>query len=144
MANKKAIIDADLSVETKLIGLLTCIGQEFKSEIARRLTPMNISMIQLNILHALSFAPEQCLTVNQIKQTMIDDSPNVSRALNKLMAAGLIEKQRSSEDQRIVYIHLTEQGSNAHIDADKQLLDMKINGLTEEESKQLYDLIKKI
>ncbi|MGF1732548.1 MarR family winged helix-turn-helix transcriptional regulator [Photobacterium kasasachensis] len=144
MANKKAIIDADMSIESKVIGLITCIGQEYKSEMARRLAPMNLSMTQLNILHALSFAPDHCLTVNQIKQAMIDDSPNVSRALNKLMDAGLIEKQRSTQDQRIVHIHLTAEGAQAHVDADKQLLDMNVEGLTKDEVEQLFDLIKKI
>lgn len=144
MANKKAIVEADMSLENKVIGLITCIGQEYKSEMARRLTPMNLSMIQLNILHALSTAPDACLTVNQIKDSMIDDSPNVSRALNKLMDAGYIEKQRSTQDQRIVYIHLTKAGEIAHSEADKQLLSIRLEGLSPQEIEQLYNLVKKI
>lgn len=144
MANKQAIIQADINIESKVIGLIACIGQEYKSDITRRLAPMNISIIQLNILHALSFAPDNCLTVNQIKQTMIDDSPNVSRALNKLMDAGMIEKQRSTEDQRIVHIHLTDSGDKMHVEADKQLLDLKVGELTSSEMENLYELLKKI
>ena len=144
MANKQAIIDANISTEGKIIGLITCIGQEYKSEMARQLAPMNISMTQLNILHTLSFSPNHCLTVNQIKQAMIDDSPNVSRALNKLMESGFIEKQRNDKDQRIVHIHITEAGLETHINADKQLLGIRVNGLTDSEMTQLYELIKKI
>lgn len=146
LANKQAIIDSELHVHSKVIALVTCIGQEYKSEMTRRIAPMNISIIQLNILHTLSFAPDRCLTVNQIKQVMIDDSPNVSRALNKLMDANFIEKQRSSEDQRVVHIHLTDEGQRVHLEADALLIegDVPLNNLSEQEVEQLYGLLKKL
>jgi MarR family transcriptional regulator, organic hydroperoxide resistance regulator len=55
-----------------ILGLIACIGQEQKSEITRLLQPFEISLLQLQMLHALEFSPEGHLTVNQLKQTMID------------------------------------------------------------------------
>lgn len=74
---------------------------------------------------------------------MIDESPNVSRALNKLMDANLIEKQRDEVNQRVVYIHITQAGEDAHIHADTQLMSVKLD-MTETDAEQLYALLKKL
>lgn len=109
----------------------------------RKLKPTGLSLIQLEILHVLSKAPDKYLTVNQIKKMMVDESPNVSRALNKLMDAMLIEKQRDSEDQRVVYIHITEAGEQAHIDADKELVTVNLD-FAPGDAEKLYELLKKL
>ena len=145
MANKAAIIHSDLDIRQKITGLLVCIAQEKKAEITRLIAPFGVSMLQLNILHALSFAPEGELTVNQIKQLMFDESPNVSRSLNKLVDAGYVIKQRSEKDQRIVHIHITETGHQTHLDADKALLAMDNDlNLSSREAEQLYKLLAKL
>ena len=145
MANKAAIIHSDLDIRQKITGLVVCIAQKKKAEITRLITPFGISMLQLNILHALSYAPEGQLTVNEIKQLMFDESPNVSRSLNKLVDAGYVVKQRSEKDQRIVHIHITEIGRQTHIDADKALLSTTADmDLPEAELEQLYSLLVKL
>ncbi|WP_281558165.1 MarR family transcriptional regulator [Thalassomonas sp. RHCl1] len=143
MANKLAIINADIDTPKKVMALIACIGQEIKTEMTRKLKNTGLSLIQLEILHALSHTKDKRLTVNQIKSVMTDESPNVSRALNKLMEAGFIEKVRSSEDQRIVHIHITQAGENAHVEADKELLSLA-SPLTREDSEALLHLLKKI
>lgn len=143
MANKLAIINSKIDTPRKVMALIACIGQEVKTEIARKLKSSGLSLIQLDILHALSFAPDKCLTVNQIKSVMIDESPNVSRALNKLMEAGLIEKIRSKQDQRIVHIHITPEGEQAHIDADQELLSIE-PPIGEQDAQKLLELLKKL
>lgn len=144
MANKKLIINSDMSTEQKVIGLLSCIAQEQKVEMTRLIRPTSLSLLQLQLLHALSFAPDGTLTVNQLKAAMIDDTPNVSRTLNKLVEAGYITKERSTEDQRTVYITITEAGHKAHKDADKQILKHVSLGLTDKETELLYKLLLKL
>jgi len=143
LANKAAIINADVPTQFKAMGLIACIAQEQKVEMTRRISPTGLSLIQLELLHALDQAPEKSLTVNELKQVMIDDSPNVSRALNKLMEAGFIIKQRSEADQRVVHICITEAGSAAHQQADRALMDMKL-GLSDAETEQLFQLLAKL
>lgn len=143
MANKTAIIESELSTEHKVTALMLCIAQEKKVEITRLIQHTNLSILQLNILHSLSKSPEGHLTVNQIKQLMIDESPNVSRALNKLVDSGYIKKQRSEQDQRIVHIHITSEGEQAHVDADSSLLTMEL-GLSASEAEDLYRLLVKL
>nr|WP_275441482.1 MarR family transcriptional regulator [Psychrobium sp. MM17-31] len=100
-------------------------------------------MVQLMLLHALDFAPDHTLTVNQLKQTMVDESPNVSRALNKLVDKEYVTKKRCDKDQRTVFITATEQGLQAHRDGDKALMMMSVN-LSNDEINQLYGLLKKL
>ena len=143
MANKDAIINADIDTPKKVMALIACLGQEIKSSMTRQLKETGLSLIQLDILHALSFAPNKSLTVNQIKANMIDDSPNVSRAVNKLMDAGYIEKRRNRDDQRMVHITITAAGEQAHIDADKALMALK-SPLNDKDAEQLLVLLKKL
>ena len=143
MANKELIINADIALDMKLISLLICLGQEKAADMQRRINPWNLSLLQLHILHVLSEVPGGRLTVNQIKEFMIDDNPNVSRSINKLMENGYITKERSSDDQRVVHIAITETGMQAHEDADTEVLKMSLS-LSEKEQQNLFKLLSKL
>lgn len=145
MANKHLIIDADYPVEQKALALLVCTAQEITSEMTKSIKPLGLSLTQLQILHSLCEVPEGRLTVNQIKKVMIEDSPNVSRSLNKLMDNGHIVKERNLDDQRVVHISVTDSGRNAHIEADKLLMKSgaRLN-LRPDEMEQLYKLLAKL
>ena len=144
MANKNLIINADIPIEQKVLGLIICTGQELTTEMQRNIKHLKLSLTQLQILHTLSFAPKGKLTVNQIKQFMIDDSPNVSRSLNKLMENKLIVKKRRSDDQRIVDILITDAGREMHNKADKELLANSSINLSPEDTEKLYELLIKL
>lgn len=144
MANKELIINSNLTKEQKVQALIMCISQEKTSLMTKELKVFNISLTQLQILHLLDFAPNGELTVNQIKEYMIDESPNVSRSLNKLMDNELIIKKRSEKDQRVVFIKITEEGKEIHKKADKELIKHTNMQLNEKEVNSLYTLLKKI
>lgn len=143
MANKNLIVNSDMMLEQKVLALLGCIAQEYKAEMQRLINPLKLSLLQLNILHTLDKSPNGSLTVNQLKSAMFDQNPNVSRTLNKLVENDLISKERSNEDQRTVFISITQSGRNAHRAADKQLLTFS-SGLSEKDLEQLYTLLLKL
>ena len=143
LAKKQLIINSDLHTSEKVLGLLMCAGQEKQAEIARLLKPLDISLTQLNLLHTLDNQKAAELTVNQIKDMMVEDSPNVSRALSKLEAKGLIRKRRSEKDQRTVYVCITEQGRDMHLKGDKSIMNVSLP-LREEEFTLLYSLLAKL
>ena len=144
MAKKSLVIAApDMSLDQKVVALLLCIAQEKKGEIDRALEGTLQSMLQLNLLHALSKAPEKRLTVGQLKQVMVEDSPNVSRTLNKLAERGLVEKTRSADDQRTVHVSITRAGERAHTEGDARLMNLS-TGLAQRELKQLFELLTKL
>ncbi|BDD07077.1 MarR family winged helix-turn-helix transcriptional regulator [Aureibacter tunicatorum] len=145
MANKSLIIkNSSMSKELKALGLLMCTAQEYQSRFDKVLKPLGVSTLQLHILHELSHSENGSLTVNQVKDLMVEDSPNISRALNKLMSNGLIEKIRSKKDQRVVYIRLTEEGSLIHDKGDSVLCPLQSLNLKEDDVALLFDLLKKL
>ncbi|HDM8202575.1 TPA: MarR family transcriptional regulator [Vibrio harveyi] len=143
MANKQSIIDGDFPLESKILALIACIGQEQKMEMTRRIKHTGLSLTQLQLLHILSQAPLEGLTINQLKALMVDDSPNVSRAVSKLVDGGHAIKERSETDQRIVHVRITESGELAHMECDKSLMGISL-GLSESEVQNLYELLSKM
>ncbi len=143
MANKDLIIHSDLDLEHKVMGLLVCTAQEINVKVDRNIRPMGLSITQVNILHTLSKTPEGKLTVNQIKSLMVDESPNISRSLNKLMENGHIIKERNIEDQRIVHITITDSGRKAHENADQKNINISVN-LSDKDLETLYKILQKI
>lgn len=104
------------------------------------LKPLGISLQQLNVLSILKGQPANRATVSLIKDRMIDRMPNVSRMLNKLMEKGLIDKERQSADQRVVYIHLTAKGKAAAKEGRRLFRSVTFN-LTEEKALALSELL---
>jgi len=126
-----------------VLALLVCSAQEIRAEIDRLLGGTVQSFLQLNLLHALANAPERRLTVGQLRSVLVDERPNVSRALNKLVELGLVEKTRSETDQRTVYVSITEAGERAHVEGDARLAALRID-LDEPDLKQLFELLVKL
>ncbi|MCH4886475.1 MarR family transcriptional regulator [Acidaminobacter sp. JC074] len=145
MANKQLIIDAKYPTKFKVVGLIQCISHEIEAQTARLLKPFGISNTQLMILHELDLSDKDALTVNEIKERMVDESPNVSRSLSGLEKMGYIMKTRDKNDKRIVYISLTEEGVNLHHDCDRVITSQPDTlTLNEDEVQTLYELLKKI
>ncbi len=142
MANKQLLFESEIPSGAKALAMLICSAQEYQSRINLMLKKYSLSMTQLSILHILDTVNE-AITVGDIKEAMIEDSPNVSRALRKLEEKFLIEKQRDLKDQRIVYISITPEGRTLHIDCDVELSSIK-TGLTDSESESLSQLLLKI
>ena len=107
------------------------------------LKPLGLSLQQLNVLAILRGQPGHTATVNLVRERMIDRMPNVSRMLNKLMEKGLVAKERTDSDQRVVYIRLTPKGDKAAIKG-RELFRQVGYGLNNKEAKQLSGLLEKL
>ena len=75
---------------------------------------------------------------------MIERAPNATRLMDKLCDKKLIERVRCEHDRRVVFISITNQGLELLKTIDKTINVDFINNLTEEEAKQLSDLLDKI
>jgi len=102
-----------------------------------------ISPQQYNILRILNGANKP-LKVQTIKERMIERSPNATRLMDKLHAKHLITREHCPDDRRVVYINITKEGVSLLKTISKQeTLDL-LENLTENEAKQLSDLLDKI
>ncbi|MEL6538998.1 MAG: MarR family transcriptional regulator [Bacteroidota bacterium] len=76
----------------------------------RALKPFGISWQQFNILRILRGQHPESVCVADIKERMIDKMSNVSRLVEKLYQKGLVTRETSKQDRRMVDIQLTQPG----------------------------------
>ncbi|MBS0365256.1 MAG: MarR family transcriptional regulator [Proteobacteria bacterium] len=74
-----------------------------------RLAPLEMSSAQLIILASLAVATEP-LSASDLCKGISYDAGAMTRMLDRLEAKGLIRRQRSQLDRRMVHLELTEQG----------------------------------
>ncbi|WP_372770238.1 MarR family winged helix-turn-helix transcriptional regulator [Lutibacter sp.] len=115
---------------------LNTVGNEF-------LKPNKISNQQYNILRILKGANE-AVTVNMVKERMIEKSPNATRLMDKLCDKGLIERTRCENDRRVVYVKISEKGLKLLDKIKMEEFDNQMNSITEEEAKILNEILDKI
>ncbi len=78
--------------------------------IERLLAPHDLTLAQYNVLRVLRGAESAGLCRNEIRDRLITRMPDVSRLLDRMEAAELIHRNRSSEDRRQVKTTLTAKG----------------------------------
>ncbi len=110
------------------------------------LKPYGISQQQYNILRILRGQQPNPASVNLLKDRMIDKNSDVSRMIDRLLAKELVERHTCPDDRRAVNIFISEKGLSvlAEIDINSKKQDEIIKGISEDEAKQLNDLLDKI
>lgn len=107
------------------------------------LKPFKISVQQYNILRILRGAKE-AITVNTVKDRMIEKSPNITRLMDKLCDKDLIERTRCETDRRVVYIKITVKGLELLEKASLENANYGMNNISIDEAKILNNLLDKI
>jgi len=107
------------------------------------LKPHNISEQQYNILRILRGAGKE-ITVNTVKERMIQKSPNSTRLMDKLCDKNLINRVRCESDRRVVYVEISKDGLELLDKINLKELDKYTRGLTVNEARTLNKLLDKI
>ncbi len=107
------------------------------------LKPFNISEQQYNILRILRGAGKE-ITVTEVKERMVQKSPNSTRLIDKLCEKKLTERSRCESDRRVVFVKITKKGLILLERINLKDFDIYMNRLTESEAKTLNDLLDKI
>ncbi|QDU65159.1 MarR family winged helix-turn-helix transcriptional regulator [Engelhardtia mirabilis] len=68
---------------------------------------------QFNVLRVLLTGPAQGLPCQRIGESLIHRVPDVTRLIDRMEAAGLVQRSRDSEDRRVVLVRVTAQGRKA-------------------------------
>lgn len=105
----------------------------------------DLSMAQFNILRILRGAKD-FISVNAVKERMIEKSPNTTRLMDKLLDKKLIERERCKNDRRVVYVKISVDGLELLAKIDECFHDnfFFAKELTDEEAKQLSYLLDKL
>ncbi|MDP2089895.1 MAG: MarR family transcriptional regulator [Flavobacteriaceae bacterium] len=132
-----------LSEKVKAIFLLKITANWLDSVGNDILKPFQITIQQYNILRILRGAGES-LTVQTVKERMIERSPNATRLMDKLISKKLIDRTRCKNDRRVVYVKINKNGLALLHKIPIENYKESLNILTDEESKILNNLLLRI
>jgi len=111
------------------------------------MSSFGLTMPQFNILRILRGAGTK-ITVNTVKDRMIEKSPNTTRLMDKLIDKGLISRMRCSDDRRVVFVQITKEGLDLLSQIDVKFEDegekFVPNQLSDEEAEKLSELLDKL
>tara|TARA_B100000809_G_C15002860_1_gene482145 strand:- start:574 stop:1023 length:450 start_codon:yes stop_codon:yes gene_type:complete len=107
------------------------------------LKPFDLSSQQFNILRILK-GNGSWVTMNEIKSVMIERAPNATRLSDKLLNKGLVERKRSEEDRRVVFLSITKKGLALleEIDVDNSIdFETIFNKISNEKAQEFSDIL---
>ena len=153
ICNCKQMANIDEEIKTRFVNdkhrfitNLVFTSNWFQNQVIEWLKPFQLSQQQFNILRILRGANDW-VTMNDIKELMVDKFPNTTRLSDKLLDKGLVERKRSDRDRRIVYLTISKKGLELLeiIDNDKNTKHMEfMNRISDEEAKQFSAILDKM
>lgn len=104
----------------------------------------DLTMPQFNILRILRGAGEM-VSVNTVKDRMVEKSPNTTRLMDKLIDKKLIDRERCESDRRVVYVGISKKGLDllSEIDESNEFDVLMPKNISDEEANLLSDLLDK-
>ena len=109
------------------------------------LKPFGISSQQYNILRILKGTGDW-IVMSEVKDGLLEKAPNATRLANKLLKKNLIERKRSEQDRRVVYIRITNIGLKLieEINQKDSIIQNALdNHITAKEAKLVSDVLDK-
>lgn len=111
----------------------------------QKIAGLNITPVQTMVLGFL--AEEDQIMAGELGKKVELDSATLTGVLDRLEAAGLIERKGNPDDRRSVKIHLTKQGIETGLEARKLIEEANrefLAAFTENEKRELRSLIHKL
>lgn len=97
--------------------------------------------------HAAGQEPGHCgVPILEIAQQMVVHTPDITRLIDRLEAAGLVSRQRCDNDRRVVYARITAAASDLLAQLDQPVLDLHkkhLGHMNRVELTQLNQLLEK-
>ena len=133
-----------LSVEVYLEILRT--SQVAGRWVVEALKPSGLTPAQFNVLRILRGSRPDGLASSRIAERMINHDPDVTRLIDRLVAAGWAEKQRDERDRRVVQVAITKTGLEVTDKASKAVrsrLESEMQVLGERQLNTLANLLER-
>ncbi|NOY38180.1 MAG: MarR family transcriptional regulator [Chlorobi bacterium] len=105
-----------------------------------------LTPVQYNVLRILRSQYPGAVSIQYIRERLLDSRPDVSRLIDRLYARKLIARVENKDDRRVKDIRIEKNGLEliAGMDHCEQELDHPMSNLTEKEAIQLNTLLDKI
>jgi DNA-binding MarR family transcriptional regulator len=135
------------SVEQEAVLNILVASSHIKSKVEIACAKFGISLSQFNVLRILNGKYPEGYPRGDIILRMIEPAPDVTRLIDRLIKANLVERYYSSEDRRLSLARITKKGKSLlkrikpEIDSLNSLVSDNLN---KAESKQLSVLLEKV
>jgi len=106
------------------------------------LKPSGLSPTQYNVLRILRGAGESGLTCREIGERMIHRDPDITRLLDRLEARGLVARERSRRDRRVIVTRIAAEGLQVLKRLDAAVLDFPRRRLGHVSAERLKALVR--
>ncbi len=127
-----------------LVNLLR-IGDQLDNRFSRLFREHGLTVSRFNILRNLILA-DRPLTCGEIGERMVQLVPAITSLIDHLEKQGLVERERSCEDRRVVHIQITKRGREVADSLMEPLAELEqslLKQLTRAELKTLIALLEK-
>jgi MarR family transcriptional regulator, organic hydroperoxide resistance regulator len=118
-----------------------------RRRLARVVASHGITLQQYNVLRILRGAGGEPMSALDIAERLIEETPGISRLLDRLVAKKLIQRERCSEDRRRLECSITAKGLELLARLDEPVLaadSAAMDGLTAREVATLSDILTRI
>ena len=110
--------------------------------LTQKVSELNLTSVQAMVLGFLN--EEDQITSSELGKRTELDSATLTGILDRLEAAGYLERKSNPDDRRSIHIHLTPKGKALGNEATQLLLSANqefLQVLTEKQKKELHDII---
>lgn len=122
--------------------------EKLYSELQRFFSDHGVTMQQFNVLRILYVRDDGAgLSCHQIGERLLNRVPDITRLLDRLEKAGLVERLRSKADRRVVLTRLTAEGRALVERIHEPLIaehERQMAHMTPEELEQLRGLLERV
>jgi len=132
------------SVEQECFLNIERTGAVLHDAFERMLRPFGVSATQFNVLRILRGAGPDGLCRNEVRDRLVTRMPDVTRLLDRMEEAGLVNRVRSTFDRRQVRTQLTPRGREVVDALDAPVADehhRRLGHLSDEQLRTLIDLL---
>ena len=125
------------SGQEALLGLLRT-ADVVRRRIQEIVEPAGITLQQYNVLRILRGAGEQGLPTLAIARRMLEQTPGITRLIDRLEVKGWVGRERQKDDRRLVLCRIAPAGLAllAGLDAPVKQADSELLGMLEEEERR--------
>jgi DNA-binding MarR family transcriptional regulator len=126
-----------------IVGLLRTTDL-VRRQLAARIEPRGITLQQFNVLRILRGAGADGLPTLEVGNRMIEQTPGVTRLLDRLEAKALVRRERCPHDRRQHLCWITPAGLSLLAALDRELADLHnevLKGLTGAQRKTFIQLL---
>ena len=109
--------------------------------LADALKPYGVTPTQYNVLRILRGAGPDGLCRHEVRARLVAQVPDVTRLLDRLEEVGLVTRERSASDRRLVTTRITAQGLEVLAQLDEPITEIHRRQLGHMDERQLRTLI---